>query len=197
VQRQQLKWLAVAAAVIPLASAAGIIGYYLGFKVVAGIAATFSVFPVFLAAGYAVLRYRLYDIDVVINRTLVYGSLTATLALVYFGSVTGLQRLLAPVVSQENQLAVVASTLAIAALFNPLRRHVQAFVDRSFYRQKYDARKTLEAFSTRLRDETDLDTLRNDLTSLVRETMQPERVSLWLRPVAERRTSTSDREDVG
>lgn len=197
VQRQQLKWLAVAATVIPLASAAGIIGYYLGFKVVAGIAATLSVFPVFLAAGYAVLRYRLYDIDVVINRTLVYGSLTATLALVYFGSVTGLQRLLAPVVSQENQLAVVASTLAIAALFNPLRRRVQALVDRSFYRQKYDARKTLEAFSTRLRDETDLDTLRNDLTSLVRETMQPERVSLWLRPVAERRTSTSDREDVG
>jgi len=181
VERQQLKWLAAAAAVLPLASAAGVAGYYLGFEVGA-IIGTLSIFPIFLAAGYAILRYRLYDIDIIINRTLVYGSLTATLALVYFGSVTGLQRLLAPVISQENQLAVVASTLAIAALFNPLRRRVQRFVDRSFYRSKYDARKTLEGFSARLRDETDLDVLGGDLVFVIRQTMQPEHVSLWLKP---------------
>ena len=120
VERQQLKWLATSAAVLPLASAAGVAGYYLGSEV-AGFFGTFSIFPIFLAAGYAVLRYRLYDIDVVINRTLVYGSLTATLALVYFGSVTGLQRASGPGCQPRNtQLAVVASTLAIAALFNPL-----------------------------------------------------------------------------
>jgi len=181
VEKQQLKWIAAAAAILPLASAAGIVGYYLEFKVVAGVAASLSVFPIFLAAGYAVLRYRLYDIDVVINRTLVYGSLTVTLALVYFGGVTVLQRFLAPVVGQNGQLAIVASTLAIAALFNPLRRRLQAFVDRRFYRSKYDARKTLENFSIRLRDETDLDVLGDDLVSVVRETMQPEHVSLWLR----------------
>ena len=181
VERQQLKWIAAAAAVLPLASAGGVVGYYLGYELVAGLSITFSVLPIFLAAGYAVLRYRLYDIDVVINRTLVYGSLTATLALVYFGGVAGLQRLLAPVVGQDGQLAVVASTLAIAALFNPLRRRIQRFIDRSFYRSKYDARETLEAFSTRLRDQTNLDHLSRDLVGVVRETVQPEHVSLWLR----------------
>src|SRR5215211_6065293 len=182
VERQQLKWIAAAAAVLPLASAAGVVGYYLGYELVAGLAATFSVFPVFLAAGYAVLRYRLYDIDVVINRTLVYGLLTASLALVYFGSVAGLQRLLAPVAGQDSQLAIVASTLAIAALFNPLRRRIQSLIDRSFYRRKYDAARTLEAFSMKMRDETDLEQLDADLLSAVRETVQPEHVSLWLRP---------------
>jgi hypothetical protein len=186
VERQQLKWLAAAAAILPLASAAGVAGYYLGYKVVAGLAATASVLPIFLAAGYAVLRYRLYDIDVVINRTLVYGLLTASLALVYFGGVTGLQRLLAPVVGQEGQLAIVASTLAIAALFNPLRRRIQYFIDRSFYRRKYDAARTLEAFSMKMRDETDLEQLNTELLSAVRETMQPEHASLWLRPREDR-----------
>ena len=117
----------------------------------------------------------------VINRTLVYGSLTLMLALVSFGGVAGLQRLLAPVTGQDSQLAIVASTLAIAALFNPLRRRTQRFIDRSFYRGKYDARKTLEAFSAKLRDETDLGALSNDLVGVVRETMQPSHVSLWLR----------------
>jgi len=135
-----------------------------------------------IAVGFAVLRYRLYDIDVIINRTLVYGSLTAMLILVYVGGVVGLQAALRVLSGQESTLAVVVSTLTIAALFNPLRRRVQAFVDRRFYRKKYDARKTLEAFSGRLRDETDLHTLSGDLVSVVKETMQPAHISLWLRP---------------
>ena len=134
-----------------------------------------------VAIEIAVLRYRLYDIDLVINRTLVYGSLTVALALVYFGSVVGLQRLLSPVVGDSNQFAVVASTLLIAALFGPLRRKVQSFIDRRFYRRKYDARRTLEDFSAKLRDETDLEKLGDDLVRIVRETVQPAHASLWLR----------------
>jgi hypothetical protein len=134
-----------------------------------------------IAVGFAVLRYRLYDIDLLINRTLVYGSLTVLLASAYVGGVVGLQAILRGLTGQESTLAIVASTLAIAALFNPLRRRVQAFVDRRFYRKKYDARKTLEAFSGRLRDETDLNTLSGNLVKVVRETMQPAHVSLWVR----------------
>jgi len=143
-----------------------------------------------IAVGVAVMHYRLYDIDVVINRTLVYGSLTALLAAGYFGSILllhGIGSLVFQVpfralTGQETQLASVAATLAMAALFNPLRRRIQRFIDRSFYRRKYDARKTLEAFSAKLRDETNLDALSDDLVGVVRETMQPEHVSLWLRP---------------
>jgi hypothetical protein len=181
VERQQLKWIAAAATVLPFASAAGVISYYLGYETVGGLLATFSFVPVLFAAGYAVLRYRLYDIDLLINRTLVYGSLSVMLAVVYLGGVAGLQRLLSPVTGQDSQLAIVASTLAIAALFNPLRRRIQDFVDRRFYRKKYDATRVLEAFSARLRDETDLDRLNGDLMAIVRETVQPEHVSLWLR----------------
>ena len=132
--------------------------------------------------GPAILRYRLYDIDLLINRTLVYGSLTAMLVTLYFGGIVVLQRLFDILTGQKSTLAVVASTLLIAALFQPLRRRIQSFIDRRFYRRKYDARKTLEAFSIKLRDETDLDALRDDLVGVVRETMQPAHSSLWLRP---------------
>jgi hypothetical protein len=137
-----------------------------------------------IAVGIAILRYRLYEIDIIINRTLVYGPLTATLALVYFGGVATTQLVFRAVTGQQQQpqLAIVVSTLVIAALFNPLRRRIQSFIDRRFYRSKYDARKTLEAFSARLRDETDLDALNDELVGLVRETIQPAHVSLWLRP---------------
>jgi hypothetical protein len=137
-----------------------------------------------VAVGIAILKYHLYHLDIIINRTLVYGILTVLLALVYFGGVTATQAIFRALTGQEEQpqLTIVASTLVIAALFNPLRRRIQAFIDRLFYRRKYDAAKTLEAFSAKLRDETDLDALSDDLVGVVRETMQPAHVSLWLRP---------------
>jgi hypothetical protein len=179
VERQQIKWLAFFAALMALCLGIGVNAS--GWLFFVGVAA-FNCFPI--GVGIAVMRYRLLDIDVVINRTLVYGSLTAVLAGVYFGGVTAIQALLRTITGQEQlpQLVVVASTLVIAALFNPLRRRIQSFIDRSFYRRKYDAAKTLEGFSTKLRDETDLEALRGDLVGVVRETMQPAHVSLWLRP---------------
>jgi hypothetical protein len=139
-----------------------------------------------IAIGIAVLRYRLYNIDQIINRTLVYGTLTAMLLALYFGGIVVLQRIFVLLTGEKSTVAVVASTLAIAALFVPLRRRIQSFIDRRFYRKKYDARKTLEAFSAKLRDETDLEALNSELVGVVRETMQPAHVSLWLRSDAGR-----------
>jgi hypothetical protein len=180
VERQQIKWLALAALLIPVwfLTNAPIQAVAPNLFLVVDSLVVSALIP--LAAGIAILRYRLYDIDVIINRALVYAFLTVTLALVYVGSVVSLQAALRALTVQESTLAVVASTLAIAALFNPLRRGVQGFVDRRFYRRKYDAAKTLETFSGRLRDETDLGTLGDDLVGVVKETMQPAHVSLWL-----------------
>jgi hypothetical protein len=182
VERQQMKWFVYAAALLVLLP----VGYSLP-EIVGNVLFVVVLIALPTSIGIAVLRYRLYDIDVVINRALVYGPLTATLALVYVGSVVGLQAILRVLSGQESTLAVVASTLAIAALFNPLRRRIQALVDRRFYRRKYDAAKTLEAFSAKLRDETDIDALNSELLSTVRETMQPEHASLWLRPDTHRK----------
>jgi hypothetical protein len=145
-----------------------------------------------VAMGIAIFRYRLYQIDSLINRTLVYGSLTATLVALYFVVIVVLQRLFVVFTGEKSTLAVVASTLVIAALFNPFRRRIQAVVDRSFYRRKYDTRKTLEAFSMKLRDETDLNALSDDLVRVVRETMQPAHISLWLRPETAPKSKQAD-----
>ncbi|MDQ3182434.1 MAG: hypothetical protein M3Q62_02610 [Actinomycetota bacterium] len=186
-ERRQIKWVAYAGAVVALV-------LVLQLTVLTALPETdllveilnlglvVSLTGVPLAAGVAILKYRLYEIDTIINRTLVYGVLTALLALVYVGSVVLLQTLFRALTGGDSQLAVVASTLAIAALFNPLRRRIQTVVDRRFYRSKYDAVKTLESFSATLRDETDLDALSGELVTVVRETVQPARVSLWLRP---------------
>ena len=189
VERQQIKWFSYAAA-------ATVIGLVLAYVIPEMIEAPlwyerlgYTILLVLIPAipisiGIAILKYHLYDIDIIINRTLVYGTLTLMLALVYFGCVTATQAIFQTLTGQERlpQVAIVVSTLVIAALFNPLRRRIQSFIDRRFYRSKYDARKTLEGFSEKLRDETDLEALSDDLVGVVRETMQPAHVSLWLRP---------------
>ncbi len=180
-ERQQIKWFAYAVGLMVVLFT---VWFSLGLAGLVSLSPLVFTIPLAglpVAAGVAILRYRLYEIDFLINRTLVYGSLTATLALVYFGGILLLQRVFVVLTGERSTLAVVASTLAIAALFSPLRRRVQAFVDRRFYRKKYDAAKTLAAFNARLRDETELDTLSSDVVGVVRETMQPAHVSLWLR----------------
>jgi hypothetical protein len=188
VERQQLKWFAYVSAL----SASSVILTYTISEAIGSVwlrwagevMIVVALLGTPIAMGIAILRYRLYEIDLLINRTLVYGSLTAMLAVVYFGGVATTQAILRALTGQEQQpqLVIVVSTLVIAALFNPLRRRIQAFIDRRFYRRKYNAAKTLEAFSAKLRDETDLEALNNELVGVVRETMQPAHVSLWLRP---------------
>jgi hypothetical protein len=194
--RQQIKWIAFAASLVALTYLIAMVALFIHpseIWLAAGLplwldlieyAALLSITSVPIAIGFAVLKYRLYDIDIIINRTLVYSSLTGILALVYFGGVTAAQTLFRTITAQQElpQLVVVASTLVIAALFNPLRRRIQSFIDRSFYRRKYDAAKTLEGFSMKLRDKTDLEALNDELIGVVRQTMQPVHVSLWLRP---------------
>jgi hypothetical protein len=188
VERQQIKWLLYAGAIffvgptfqITVSYVVRVEGSWASW--VGNILGVVSGLGVPVAIGFAILRYRLYDIDRIINRTLVYGSLTATLVALYFGGIVLSQRVFVLLIGQQSTLAVVASTLLIAALFTPLRRRIQSFIDRRFYRRKYDARKTLEAFASKLRDETDLEALNNELVGVVRETMQPAHVSLWLRP---------------
>jgi hypothetical protein len=206
--REQIKWIALAGAFVGLlaflmttlgllivpevmSGGGGSLPSWLQFLIYVG-NLSFAGVPV--AIGLAILRYRLYAIDLIINRTLVYVTLTATLALVYLGGVTATQTVFRVLTGQEQQpqLAVVISTLVIAALFNPLRRRIQGFIDRRFYRSKYDARKTLETFSAKLRDETDLDALSGDLVGVVRETMQPAHVSLWIRPDTLPKTEQAD-----
>ena len=203
VERQQIKWFAYAA----VATVGGTtIAYSIPdtintppWFVWAGYALVIATTPAIpVSIGIAILRYRLYDIDRIINSTLVYGSLTLMLALVYLGGVTATQALFQTLTSQQKlpQLAIVASTLAIAALFNPLRRRIQEVVDRRFYRKKYDARKTLEEFSARLRDETNLDAVGEELVEVVRDTVQPARVGLWLRPASEGGKGTEEERNI-
>ncbi|CAN5713445.1 hypothetical protein BH18ACT11_BH18ACT11_18350 [soil metagenome] len=178
VQRQQIKWLMFATLIAVVLM---ITENFVAFLPDSNVPFAVSIALLPIAIAVAVFRYRLYDIDIIINRALVYGALTASLVLLYVGGVVALQYVFRTFAGGGSQLAVVASTLVIAALFNPLRRRIQSLIDRRFYRRKYDARRTLEAFASRLRDETDLQALNGELVNVVRETMQPGHVSLWLR----------------
>jgi hypothetical protein len=193
--REQIKWVAFAASLVGVMYLITLVGGLFfapeatqgstgtppfGDILLSAVLLSYAGVPI--AVGFAVLKYRLYDIDILINRTLVYGSLTAMLIALYFGVIVVLQRAFVLFIDQQSTLAIVASTLLIAALFTPLRRRIQSFIDRRFYRRKYDARKTLEAFSASLREETDLEALNSELVEVVRETMQPAHVSVWLRP---------------
>jgi hypothetical protein len=203
-ERQQIKWIAFAASVVVVVYAIAMIAsfvfpeeswttagsvWWLNLLTYA-VLSSFTLVPI--AVGIAVLKYRLYEIDILINRALVYGSLTATLVALYFGGIVVSQRVFVALTGEQSTIAVVASTLLIAALFTPLRRRIQGFIDRRFYRRKYDARKTLEAFSAQLRNETDLEALSDDLVGVVWETMQPAHASLWLRP----ETAQNDKQPV-
>jgi len=197
VQRQQTKWI-----VFGVTAAVGIFigllvisslrspsndNYNFWGEVIGDILFSGAVLLIPLSIGFSILRYRLYDIDFLINRTLVYGILTALLAIIYFSLVFGLQYLLHGLTNETNEIVIVASTLAIAALFQPLRRRIQKLIDRRFYRQKYDAVRTLAAFSATLRNEVELNQLREHLLAVVQETMQPAHVSLWIRGTKQER----------
>jgi hypothetical protein len=207
VERQQLKWLTYVAMLWLIVSIV-VVSSRLILSVEVSENISRALFPFVLTAmpvsvAFAILRYRLYDIDLIIRRTLVYSVLTALLALLYWGGVVGLQALLRPITGEGNDLAIVATTLAVAALSLPLRRRVQEFIDRRFYRRKYDATRTLIAFGQVARDEVDLDVLTRRLLSVVEGTIQPVHVSLWLGPAANTGGSpqvdsgTAHKEDAG
>jgi hypothetical protein len=182
VEKLQTKWFLLGFVYFLLLSTlSGALGNRNPYQQEAGLL-IFAFVPI--SVGVAILRYRLWDVDVIIRRTLVYGALTAILALVYFGTVTLLQSLLSAMSGQQSALAIVLSTLAIAALFNPLRRRIQNAIDRRFYRRKYDAEKALADFSLAVRDEVDLDNLSRALLGVVEETMRPRNASLWLQETA-------------
>jgi hypothetical protein len=187
-ERQQIKWVALSGALSAIVTAA----FWLSggwdwaarlgdWEYLVVLPYSLAVVAIPAAIGVAILRYQLYDIDLLINRTLVYGMLTVGLGLLYWGSVIVLQQVLRPL-TQGSELAIIGSTLAIAALFQPARSRIQAAVDRRFYRRKYDATQTLAAFSATLRSEVDLDSLSRELLAVVRQTLQPDCASLWLRP---------------
>jgi hypothetical protein len=178
-ERQQLKWFTYASALLPLAVVSDSLPAPVGDLVTA-----ISIVFLPVATGIAILRHRLYDIDRLINRTLVYGLLTALLAGVYAGTVLVLEQLFGGVGRDPPSWAVAATTLVVAALFQPARRRIQQVVDRRFNRRKYNAAQTIQAFSIRLRDQVDLDTLSSELLAVADQTMEPTRVSLWLRPSA-------------
>jgi hypothetical protein len=184
IERQQLKWLAISLAAMAVLLIAGLVLVLGANDQIGAVMVNLSFTLPLLGIGIAVLRYRLYDVDLIINRSLVYGSLTLLLALLFFGGVILLQRVFETVTGQQSQLAIVISTLTIAALFNPLHTRVQATIDRRFYRKKYDAQQVLAQFAITARDETDMQALTAELARVVQETIQPEQVSVWLKPVS-------------
>ena len=196
-QRQQTRWVVFAFSIFLVGVGAEVLGLEVLpqyfpvlrlpdtlYQVLDALAWDFSPILIPISFGIAILHSRLWDIDIIINRTLVYGTLTMMLALVYAGLIITLQALLRAIIQQNNAVAIVVSTLAIYVLFQPLRARVQRFIDRRFYRRKYDAARTLAAFSATLRSEVDLSQLCEQLVAVVQETMQPSHVSLWLRPTA-------------
>jgi hypothetical protein len=179
-ERQQLKWFASAAAVVVSAQLAGLLVYVTPVPPVIGVLSNLSFGLLPVSAAIAILRYRLYDIDVLIRRTLIYAAVSAVLLAAYLGGVALFHFVLAPITA-GNGVAVAISTLAVVALFQPLRRRIREAVDRRFYRSRYDAARTLDSFAVRLRDEVDLDAVREDLLGSVEQTMAPAHMSLWLR----------------
>jgi MFS family permease len=180
-RRQQLKWVAYAAAVLATGWILAAFTFQFGLSTLGNILIGLGLLALPISVGVAILKYRLYDVDLVINRTLVYGLLTALLIGFYVAATVGLGAGARTLTGQENNsLVIAASTLAVAALFGPARRRIQAFIDRRFYRQKYNAARTMEFFSARLREQVDLDSLASELVGVVRDTMQPAHVSLWL-----------------
>lgn len=200
-ERLQMKWLfyPIGIAIIWWVPLGGILSW-IAPQLAARIEADFGLIPFFLvtlvipvAIGVAILRYRLFDIDVIIRRTLVYGMVTAALAVIYFGSVVLLQQLSARLSGEQSPVAIVISTLLIAAMFSPVRRRVQEFIDRRFYRTRYNKEQTLDGFAQAARDETDLEVLTAELVSVVQATMQPESIRVWLRPVVSRGSGAQGR----